>query len=197
MSDYAVVNPATGETLATYPTTTDAELETASPPRRRMPPTARGATSPSPSARRSSAASPSCTASAATSSPRSSCARWASRSPRRVGEVDFAADITEYYADNAEKIMGDQPIDILGEGTAVIRRVAARRAARDHAVELPVLPGRPLRGAEPRDRQHDPAQARLAVPRVRGRDRDDLPRRRLPRRRVHQPLRDQRAGRRR
>ena len=40
------------------------------------------------------------------------------------GEVDFAADITEFYADNAEKIMKDQPIDILGEGTAVIRRSA-------------------------------------------------------------------------
>ena len=39
-----------------------------------------------------------------------------------LGEVDFAADITEYYADNAEQIMRDQPIDILGEGTAVIRR---------------------------------------------------------------------------
>ena len=39
-----------------------------------------------------------------------------------VGEVDFAADITEFYADNAEKITNDQPIDILGEGTAVIRR---------------------------------------------------------------------------
>ena len=26
MSDYAVVNPATGETLQTYPTITDAEL---------------------------------------------------------------------------------------------------------------------------------------------------------------------------
>jgi len=38
------------------------------------------------------------------------------------GEVDFAADITEYYADNVDKITGDTPIDILGEGTAVIRR---------------------------------------------------------------------------
>ena len=87
-----------------------------------MPPTARGATPRSPSARRSCAASPSCTASGATSSPRSSSARWASRSRQREGEVDFAADITEYYADNAEKITGDQPLDILGEGTAVIRR---------------------------------------------------------------------------
>jgi succinate-semialdehyde dehydrogenase/glutarate-semialdehyde dehydrogenase len=41
-----------------------------------------------------------------------------------LAEVDFAADITEYYADNADKITADQPIDILGEGTAVIRRSA-------------------------------------------------------------------------
>ena len=39
-----------------------------------------------------------------------------------VGEADFAADITEYYADQAEVITADQPITILGEGTAVIRR---------------------------------------------------------------------------
>jgi len=39
-----------------------------------------------------------------------------------LGEVDFAADITEYYADNWDKITGDTPIDILAEGTAVIRR---------------------------------------------------------------------------
>ena len=39
-----------------------------------------------------------------------------------VGEVDFAADITEYYADQADAITADQPLTILGEGTAVIRR---------------------------------------------------------------------------
>lgn len=39
-----------------------------------------------------------------------------------LGEVDFAADIIEYYADNAEAIMRDQPLEIQGEGTAVIRR---------------------------------------------------------------------------
>ena len=38
------------------------------------------------------------------------------------GEVDFAADIVEYYADHIDQITGDTPIDILGEGTAVIRR---------------------------------------------------------------------------
>jgi succinate-semialdehyde dehydrogenase/glutarate-semialdehyde dehydrogenase len=39
-----------------------------------------------------------------------------------VGEVDFSADITEYYADQADVITADQPLTILGEGTAVIRR---------------------------------------------------------------------------
>jgi len=39
-----------------------------------------------------------------------------------LGEVDFSADITEYYADQAALITGDQPITIRGEGTAVIRR---------------------------------------------------------------------------
>ena len=39
-----------------------------------------------------------------------------------LGEVDFAADILEYYADSAEDIMRDQPLAIQGDGTAVIRR---------------------------------------------------------------------------
>jgi succinate-semialdehyde dehydrogenase/glutarate-semialdehyde dehydrogenase len=39
-----------------------------------------------------------------------------------VGEVDFAADITAYYADQADVITADQPLKILGEGSAVIRR---------------------------------------------------------------------------
>jgi len=39
-----------------------------------------------------------------------------------VGEVDFSADITEYYANQSDVITADQPLTILGEGTAVIRR---------------------------------------------------------------------------
>lgn len=41
-----------------------------------------------------------------------------------LGEVDFAADIIEYYADNAEEILRDQQLTIQGDGTAVIRRSA-------------------------------------------------------------------------
>ena len=40
-----------------------------------------------------------------------------------LGEVDFSAAIYEYYADNAEKFLADEPIDLLdGEGSAVIKR---------------------------------------------------------------------------
>jgi len=42
-----------------------------------------------------------------------------------LGEVDFSAAIFEYYADNAEKFLADEPIELLaGEGSAVIKRTA-------------------------------------------------------------------------
>ena len=113
-----------------------------------------------------------------------------------LGEVDFCAAIYEYYADNAAKLLTDEPIELLGRrGLGVHPAQLARRAARDHAVELPLLPGGPLRRPEPDHRQHDPAQARAAVPGVGGGDAADLPRRRLPRGRLRQHLRDQRSDR--
>ena len=40
-----------------------------------------------------------------------------------LGEIDFSAAIYEYYADNAEKFLADETIDLLyGEGSAIIRR---------------------------------------------------------------------------
>ena len=121
MSDYAVINPATGKTLATYPVATAEQLEQALT---KADAAARGW------ARSSSVAD------------RAALLRRAAELHRErrdelgaiivremgktlvgaVGEVDFAADITEFYAVNAERIMADQPIDILGEGTAVIRK---------------------------------------------------------------------------
>jgi len=39
------------------------------------------------------------------------------------GEVDFSASIYEFYADNAEALMADEPIELLeGDGSAVVRR---------------------------------------------------------------------------
>lgn len=120
MTDYAVVNPATGETLATYDTFTDAQIEDAV-------------------ARAHAAAA---TWGATPVAERAAVIRRIAELHRErrdelaaiivremgkplaaaAGEVDFAADIVEFYADNAEKINADQPIDILGEGTAVVRK---------------------------------------------------------------------------
>jgi succinate-semialdehyde dehydrogenase/glutarate-semialdehyde dehydrogenase len=120
MSDYAVVNPATGQTLATYPTTTDAELETAIASAAAAYRSWREVPVPERAARIRRAAE-------LHRERRDELAAIIVREMGKplaaaLGEVDFAADIAEYYADNAERITGDQPIDILGEGTAVIRR---------------------------------------------------------------------------
>jgi succinate-semialdehyde dehydrogenase / glutarate-semialdehyde dehydrogenase len=120
MSDYAVVNPATGETLATYDTLSDAGVE--------------AAIAAAASAFRSWSRTP--------VAERAAALRRVAQLHRErrdelgaiivremgkpleaaLGEVDFAADITEFYADHIETITADQPLDILGEGTAVIRR---------------------------------------------------------------------------
>ena len=40
-----------------------------------------------------------------------------------LGEVELLRAIYEYYADNAEKLLADEPIELLeGEGSALIRR---------------------------------------------------------------------------
>lgn len=120
MTDYAVVNPATGETLAAYDTFTDARIEE--------------------SIARADAA-----ASVWAATPVTERAKVIHRiaelhRERRgelagiivkemgkpiaaaVGEVDFAADIIDYYADNIDPITRDQPLEIDGDGTAVVRR---------------------------------------------------------------------------
>jgi succinate-semialdehyde dehydrogenase/glutarate-semialdehyde dehydrogenase len=122
MSMYAVVDPATGETLKEYPTITDDELRDAI-------------------ARADRAHSE--WSSAATVADRASLVRRVGElhSERRKelaeiivaeigkpirqarGEVAFCASIYEFYADNAEALMADEPIELLGgEGSAVVRR---------------------------------------------------------------------------
>jgi succinate-semialdehyde dehydrogenase/glutarate-semialdehyde dehydrogenase len=120
MSDYAVVNPATGETLATYDTLTDAQVEealaTAADEYRDW--------SQRPVAERAELIR------RVAQLHRERRDDLAAIIVREMGkplaaayaEVDFAADITEFYADNAERITADQPLEILGEGTAVIRK---------------------------------------------------------------------------
>ena len=122
MSDYAVVNPATGETVQTYPTIGDDDLKDA--------------------IGRADAAH--------REWGRSSTVEERAQLLRRVaeiygeerqrlaeiivremgkpieqalGEVDFCVDIYGFYADNAESLLADEPIELSeGEGSAFVRR---------------------------------------------------------------------------
>ena len=121
MSDYAVVNPSTGETLATYPTMTDAEVTEAVAAADAAYRTWGRSTTPAERAelvrkvaelhreRRDTLAA-------------IVVREMGKPLSHAEGEVDFAADIIEYYADNFEAITADAPFEILGEGTALIRR---------------------------------------------------------------------------
>jgi len=122
MSEYAVVNPATGETVKKYPTISDADLEAA--------------------IGRADAAHREWSASS-TVEERAALVRRVGElhAERRrhlgeiivremgkpieqaVGEVEFCVAIYDYYADNAAKLLADEPIDLLeGDGSAFVRR---------------------------------------------------------------------------
>jgi succinate-semialdehyde dehydrogenase/glutarate-semialdehyde dehydrogenase len=120
MSDYAVVNPATGETEARYEILTDAAVEAALSTAvagfeiwRKVPVAERAAM-----VRRAADLHRERRDELATLIVR----EMGKPKGAALGEVDFAADITEYYANQAEAITADQPLEILGEGTALIRR---------------------------------------------------------------------------
>ena len=119
---YAVTNPATGETVKTYDTITDAELE--------------AAITAADEAHRTWSKS-------TTAEERAARIRRVAELHRQrrqelaeiivremgkpiglaLGEADFAADIYEYYADHSPGFLADEPIELLaGEGSAIIRR---------------------------------------------------------------------------
>jgi succinate-semialdehyde dehydrogenase/glutarate-semialdehyde dehydrogenase len=122
MSTYAVVNPATGETIKEYPEIGDDEL--------------RAAIDRADQASRSYPSSHTVAERATLvrkvgelhSERRQQLAEIIVREmgkpiEQALGEVDFAAEIYGFYADNAEDLMADEPIKLMGgEGTAVIRR---------------------------------------------------------------------------
>ena len=122
MSTYAVVNPATGETIKEYPEIGDDEL--------------RAAIGRADQASKTWPSSTSVAERAALvrkvgelhSERRQNLAEIIVREmgkpiEQALMEVDFAAEIYGFYADSAEDLMADEPIELLGgEGTAVIRR---------------------------------------------------------------------------
>ena len=121
-STYAVVNPATGETVKEYPEISDDEL--------------RAAIGRADEASRTWPGSTAVAERAALvrkvgelhTERRQELAEIIVREmgkpiEQALGEVDFAADIYGFYADNAEDLMADEPVKLFGgEGTAVIRR---------------------------------------------------------------------------
>ena len=122
MSDYAVVNPATGETVKTYPTISDDALEDA--------------------IGRADTAGRAWVASTYVEERAAMLRRvgelhveqrerlgeiivreMGKPIEQALGELDFCGDIYGFYADNALKLLADEPIELLdGDGSAFIRR---------------------------------------------------------------------------
>jgi succinate-semialdehyde dehydrogenase/glutarate-semialdehyde dehydrogenase len=122
MSIYAVVDPATGEKVKEYPTSSDDDL--------------RAAIARADDAHRTWSASSTVAERAALvrrvgelyPERRQQLAEIIVREmgkpiEQALGEVDFAGDIYAFYADNAEQLMADEPIKLLaGDGSALVRR---------------------------------------------------------------------------
>jgi len=119
---YAVVNPATGETLRTYDVISDDDLKAAIG---RAAAAARGWGRETSLDDRIAAIRK---VAALHTERRQELAEIIVREMGKpvqeaLGEVDFSAAIYEYYADNAPELLRDEPIRLLdGEGSALIRR---------------------------------------------------------------------------
>lgn len=122
MSLYAVTDPATGEVVREYPTASDADIENA------ITAAQRAYTEWSVTTTVAQRAALVRRVAELHSERRESLAAIMRREMGKtmeeaLGEVDFSAAIYEFYADNAERFLADEPVDLLGgEGSAVIRR---------------------------------------------------------------------------
>jgi len=123
MSLYAVVDPATGDVVQEYPTATDEQMEQA---------LAAAAKAYREWSRKSTLAERAALTKQVAklhTERREELANIIQREmgkplDQALGEVDFSAAIYEYYADNAEKFLADEPIELAegSEGSALIRR---------------------------------------------------------------------------
>ncbi|MGY4712781.1 NAD-dependent succinate-semialdehyde dehydrogenase [Mycolicibacterium sp. CBM1] len=122
MSLYAVVDPKTGDVVREYPTATDEQIEQA------LAAAAKAYREWSKTSTVAQRADLIRRVAALHTERRDKLAEIINREmgkpiDQALGEVDFSAAIYEYYADNAEKFLADEPIDLLdGEGSAVIKR---------------------------------------------------------------------------
>lgn len=122
MSLYAVVDPATGDVVKEYPTATDDQIEAAvSAASKAFKEWSRSTTV----AQRADLIRK---VAALHNERKDELAKIIQREmgkplDQSIGEVEFSASIYEFYADNAEKFLADEPIELLdGEGSALIRR---------------------------------------------------------------------------
>ncbi|BDH58658.1 NAD-dependent succinate-semialdehyde dehydrogenase [Tsukamurella sp. PLM1] len=119
---YAVTDPATGEVVQTYPTAEPAEIEAA------LDAAARAARSWARTTTVAERAALVRRVAELHTERREMLARIIQREMGKpledaLGEVDFAAAIYTYYADNGERLLADQPVELLeGDGSAVVRR---------------------------------------------------------------------------
>jgi succinate-semialdehyde dehydrogenase/glutarate-semialdehyde dehydrogenase len=124
MSDYAVVNPATGETIKEYPTITDDELRAAIG---RADDAYRSWTHTSTVAERAALVRK---VGELHVERREELARiivgeMGKPVEQALMEVDFCGEIYAFYADNAEEIMADEEVKHFGgDGTAIVRKSA-------------------------------------------------------------------------
>ena len=122
MSLYAVVDPATGDVVKEYPTATDAHIEQA------LAAAARAYREWSKTSTLTQRADLIRKVAALHNERKEELAKIIQREMGKTleqaeGEVEFSAAIYEYYADNAEKFLADEPIALLdGEGSAIVRR---------------------------------------------------------------------------
>ncbi len=122
MSLYAVIDPATGDVVKEYPTATDDQIEAA------VSAAAKAFKEWSKTTTVAQRAELIRKVAALHNERKDELAKIIQREmgkplDQSVGEVEFSASIYEFYADNAEKFLADEPIDLLdGEGSALIRR---------------------------------------------------------------------------
>ncbi len=124
MSSYAVINPATDEVVKEYPQISDAELEAAID---RADKAYRAWSAGSTVAERAALVRKVGQLHTERSQALGEIIVREMGKPieQAVMEVDFAGAIYEFYAENAESLMADEPIELLGgEGTALVRRSA-------------------------------------------------------------------------
>ena len=122
MSLYAVVDPKTGDVVREYPTATDEQIEQA------LAAAAKAYREWSKTSTLADRVALIRRVAALHTERREKLAEIIHREmgkplDQALGEVDFSAAIYEYYADNAEKFLADEPIQLLdGDGSAVIKR---------------------------------------------------------------------------